>query len=162
MGRSFWLDGQLEDSIAWFDRATSLSPSYAQGIYNRGLVSTMAGKPKEADADLTLALELSPLDPLAYAMVSSRAMAHVQLGDYEKAAELGSRAARMPGAHKHIALIAAFTAHLAGHSNEARLWLAKVTAADPGLKAETFFHAFPFAHNSAREMIEKSLADLGL
>jgi tetratricopeptide (TPR) repeat protein len=162
VGRSFWLDGQLEDSIAWFDRATSLSPSYAQGIYNRGLVSTMAGKPKEADADLTLALELSPLDPLAYAMVASRAMAHVQLGDYEKAAELGSRAARMPGAHKHIALIAAFTAHLAGNASEARLWLAKGTAADPGLKAETFFHAFPFARNSAREVIEKSLADLGL
>ena len=162
VGRSFWLDGQLEDSITWFDRATTLSPSYAQGIYNRGLVSTMAGKPKEADADLALALELSPLDPLAYAMVSSRAMAHVQLGDYEKAAELGSRAARMPGAHKHIALIAAFTAHLAGNSNEASLWLAKAKAADPDLKAETFFHAFPFARNSAREVIEKSLADLGL
>lgn len=162
VGRSFWLDGQLEDSIAWFDRAASLSPSYAQGIYNRGLVSTMAGKPKEADADLTLALELSPLDPLAYAMVSSRAMAHVQLGDFEKAAELGSRAARMPGAHKHIALIAAFTAHLAGNSKVASLWLAKVKAADPNLKAETFFHAFPFARNAAREVIEKSIADLGL
>lgn len=162
VGRSFWLDGQLEDAIAWFDRATGLSPSYAQGIYNRGLVSTMAGKPKEADADLTLALELSPLDPLAYAMVSSRALAHVQLGDYQKASELGSCAARMPGAHKHIALIAAFTAHLAGNSNEASLWLAKGKAADPSLKAETFFHAFPFAQNAAREVIEKSIADLGL
>jgi len=162
VGRSFWLDGQLEEAIAWFDRATGLSPSYAQGIYNRGLVSTMAGKPKEADADLKLALELSPLDPLAYAMVSSRAMAHVQIGDYEKAAELGSRAARMPGAHKHIALIASFTAHLAGNSNEASLWLAKGKAADPDLNAETFFHAFPFAQNAARQVIEKSITDLGL
>jgi hypothetical protein len=107
-------------------------------------------------------LELSPLDPLAYAMVSSRALAHVQLGDYQKASELGSCAARMPGAHKHIALIAAFTAHLAGNSNEASLWLAKGKAADPNLKAETFFHAFPFAENAARELIEKSITDLGL
>jgi tetratricopeptide (TPR) repeat protein len=162
VGRSFWLDGQLEDAIAWFDKATSLSPSYAQGIYNRGLVSTMAGKPTEADADLALALELSPLDPLAYAMISSRALAHVQFGDYEKAAEFGSRAARMPGAHKHIALIAAFTAHLAGHSKEAMRWLAHGKAADPDLNAKTFFHAFPFANNAAREVIEKSMADLGL
>jgi TolB-like protein/Tfp pilus assembly protein PilF len=162
VGRSFWLDGRLEDAIAWFDRATGLSPSYAQGIYNRGLVSTMAGKPKEADADLTLALELSPLDPLAYAMVSSRALAHVQLGDYQKASELGSCAAHMPGAHKHIALIAAFTAHLSGNSNEASHWVAKGKAADPNLKAATFFHAFPFAQNAAREVIEKSIADLGL
>jgi TolB-like protein/DNA-binding winged helix-turn-helix (wHTH) protein/Tfp pilus assembly protein PilF len=162
VGRSFWLDGQLEDAIACFDRAISLSPSYAQGIYNRGLVSTMAGRPKDADADLTLALELSPLDPLAYAMVSSRAMAHVQLGDYEKAADFGSRAARMPGAHKHIALIAAFTAQLAGNSEAAGGWLAKVKADDPGITAETFFHAFPFAHNLSREVIEKSIADLGM
>ncbi len=162
VGRSFWLEGQLEDSIAWFDRATSLSPSYAQGIYNRGLVSTMAGKPEEADRDLALALELSPLDPLAYAMLSGRAMAHVQLGDYEKAAEFGSRAARMPGAHKHIALIAAFTANLAGNPEQASHWLAKGLAADPHLVVETFFRAFPFAHNPAREVIERSLADLGL
>jgi TolB-like protein/Tfp pilus assembly protein PilF len=162
VGRSFWLDGQLDESIAWFDRAVSLSPSYAQGIYNRGLVSTMAGRPEDADADLTLALELSPLDPLAYAMVSSRAMAHVQLGDYEKAANFGSRAARMPGAHKHIALIAAFTAQLAGNPKEASAWAAKAKAADPDINAETFFHAFPFAHNPSRAVIEKSIADLGM
>ena len=30
------------------------------------------------------------------------------------------------------------------------------------LKAETFFHAFPFARNAAREVIEKSITDLGL
>lgn len=162
VGRSFWLDGHLEDAIAWFDRAIGLSPSYAQGIYNRGLVSTLAGRPEGADADLKLALELSPLDPLAYAMVSSRAMAHVQLGDYGKAADFGSRAARMPGAHKHIALIAAFTAQLAGKPQEASAWLAKVKAADPDIKAETFFHAFPFAHNPSREVIEKSFADLGM
>jgi TolB-like protein/DNA-binding winged helix-turn-helix (wHTH) protein/Tfp pilus assembly protein PilF len=160
VGRSFWLDGQLGDAIAWLDTAISLSPSYAQGIYNRGLVSTMAGRPEDADADLTLALDLSPLDPLAYAMVSSRAMAHVQLGDYEAAADFGSRAARMPGAHKHIALIAAFTAQLAGNLKEASAWLAKVKVADPDITAETFFHAFPFAHNPSREVIEKSIADL--
>lgn len=162
VGRSFWLDGQLEDSIAWFDRATTLSPSYAQGIYNRGLVSTMAGKAKEADADLALALDLSPLDPLAYAMVSSRALAHLQFGDYEKAANFGARAARMPGAHKHIELIAAFTAQLAGKCEDAQRWLARAKAADPDLRTETFFHAFPFARNAAREVIEGSLADLGL
>lgn len=162
VGRSFWLDGQLEDSIAWFDRATDLSPSYAQGVYNRGLVRTMVGKPQDADADLALALELSPLDPLAYAMVSSRALAHLQFGEYEKAAEFGARAARMPGAHKHIELIAAFTAQLAGHSQDARRWLARARAVDPDLTVDTFFHAFPFARNAAREVIEKSLADLGV
>ena len=162
LGRSCWLDGRLEDSIGWFDRATSLSPSYAQGVYNRGLVSTMAGMAEKADADLALALELSPLDPLAYAMVSSRALTHLQLDDYDKAADFGARAAMMPGAHKHIELIAAFTAQLAGRQEEARRWLAKARAADPDISAQGFFAAFPFAQNNARDVIERGTTELGL
>jgi TolB-like protein/Tfp pilus assembly protein PilF len=162
VGRSCWLEGRLEEAIGWFDRATSLSPSYAQGLYNRGLVRTMAGEAQDADIDLAEALALSPLDPLAYAMVSSRALTHLQLGDYEKASEIGARAAMMPGAHKHIDLIAAFTAQLAGHSSEAQRWLARAKSADDQLNKATFFNAFPFAQNQARELIEKGLEELGL
>lgn len=162
VGRCSWLEGQLEDAADWFDRATSLSPNFAQGIYNRGLVATMAGNAEAADRDLTLALELSPLDPLAYAMISSRALVHLQRDDFAAAAELGARAAMMPGAHKHIDLIAALTAHLAGRSGDARSWLARARTADPELSAATFFGAFPFAQVRARETIERGLAELGL
>lgn len=162
VGRSLWLDGRLDDSLDWFDRATALAPNFAQGVYNRGLVGTMVGKVEAADADLALALELSPLDPLAYAMVSSRSLVQVQLGDYEKAAELGARAAMMPGAHKHIELIAAVTAQLAGKTAEAERWLDRARRADPALDAEMFFRSFPFARTHLREVIERTLADLGL
>jgi len=162
VGRSLWLEGRLEESIGWFDRATGISPSYAQGVYNRGLISTMAGKARQADVDLALALELSPLDPLAYAMVSGRALTNLQMGDYAKAAEFGAQAATMPGAHKHIELIAAFTAHLAESRADAQRWLSRARSADPDMNSETFFRAFPFADNAAREVIEKSLKDLGL
>ncbi|WP_324826789.1 winged helix-turn-helix domain-containing tetratricopeptide repeat protein [Qipengyuania zhejiangensis] len=162
VGRSFWIDGNLQDSLVWFDQATSLSPNFAQGVYNRGLVGVMVGRTDQADADLSLALDLSPLDPLAYAMVSSRALAALQNGDLGQAAELGARAARMPGAHKHIELIAAFTAHLVGDQAGAQRWLAKARSADPALSADTFFRAFPFANTVAREVMERSMKDLGL
>jgi len=162
IGRCFWLDGMLDDSIGWFDRATALSPSFAQGIYNRGLVGMMAGKAEQADKDLSLAFELSPLDPLAYAMVSARALTHVQFGDLEQAAMFGSRAAMMPGAHKHIELIAAITAELAGKDQEARTWLGRARGKDPQLDSATFFRSFPFAPTGAREDIERALRDLGV
>ncbi|MEL1250814.1 winged helix-turn-helix domain-containing tetratricopeptide repeat protein [Aurantiacibacter gilvus] len=162
VGRSLWLDGRLGDSVDWFDRATGLAPSFAQGLYNRGLVNTMAGKAEEADRDLAMALDLSPLDPLAYAMVSSRSLTHLQMGDIERAAELGTKAAMMPGAHKHIELIAGVTAQLAGRPEEAAMWLAKVKAADPDFKVETFFQSFPFARTAGREVIERCMKDLGL
>ncbi|QKG71981.1 winged helix-turn-helix domain-containing tetratricopeptide repeat protein [Erythrobacter mangrovi] len=162
VGRCFWLEGRLEESIGWFDRATSLSPSFAQGIYNRGLVSTIAGKAEQADRDLALALELSPIDPMAYAMISSRALTHVQFGDFERAAEYGERAACTPGAHKHIMLIAAFTKQLIGRHEEAQAWLARARELDAGIDAASFFRSFPYAHNAARETIERSLRELGV
>jgi TolB-like protein/Tfp pilus assembly protein PilF len=161
-GRCSWLDGRLEDAIAWFDRATSLSPSFAQGVYTRGLVSVMAGQAAQADVDLALALDLSPLDPLAYGMTSARALVQLQLGNISKAQELGVKAAQMIGAHKHISLIAALTSHLAGKDAEARQWLARAKQADPAISSEVFFASFPFAENGARETIEKALRDLGV
>ncbi len=162
VGRSLWLEGRLEDSIEWFDGAINISPSFAQGVYNRGLVGTMVGRVQSADSDLALALDLSPLDPLAYAMVSSRALLQVQLGDYEKAADLGARAATMPGAHKHIELIAAITAQMAEREEEAQHWLARARREDPDLTSEVFFRSFPFAPTHAREAIERSLSELGI
>ncbi|GAM04157.1 winged helix-turn-helix domain-containing tetratricopeptide repeat protein [Novosphingobium sp. MBES04] len=162
IGRCFWLEGQLEQSIAWFDQCTGLSPNFAQGVYNRGLVAMMAGQAGKADADLALALKLSPLDPLGYAMVSGRALTHLQFGELEEAADFGVRSAMMPGAHKHIALIAALTLHLAGHCEQAKLWLARAKELDPALDARAFLAAFPFAPTAAREIIEKGLRDLAL
>jgi len=162
VGRCSWLEGRLEDSIDWFDRATSLSPSFAQGVYTRGLVAVMAGKAEQADADLALAFDLSPLDPLAYGMVSGRALAQLQLGDLAKAEDLAVKAALMPGAHKHIALIAAMTSHIVGKGAEAQHWLARAKQADPAINAEVFFASFPFAQNSARDTLEKNMRELGL
>ncbi|ASR50280.1 winged helix-turn-helix domain-containing tetratricopeptide repeat protein [Blastomonas fulva] len=162
VGRSLWLEGRLEQSIAWFDRSTDLSPNFAQGIYNRGLVGTMVGDVERADIDLALALELSPLDPLAYAMVASQALIEVQRNDFEKAAKLGNRAALMTGAHQHIKLIAAFTAQLAGRKSEALYWLQRARATDPRISSAAFFRSFPFSLTHGRETIEKSLRDLGV
>jgi len=162
LGRSSWLDGRLEDSIDWFDRATAISPSFAQGVYNRGIVGVLAGKGEKGDRDLATAIELSPLDPMSYAMHSSRALAQVQLGNPERAADLGAKAALMPGAHKHIDLVAAICAHLAGKKEEAASWLARMRGRDPEMSAEKFFRSFPYAPGPAREPIERALRELGL
>lgn len=162
VGRSLWLEGRLELSIEWFDRSTDLSPNFAQGIYNRGLVGTMVGDVERANIDLAMALELSPLDPLAYAMVASRALIEVQRSDFEAAANLGARAAMMTGAHQHIKLIAAFTAQLAGRKPDALYWLQRARATDPRLSSAVFFRSFPFSLTRGRETIEKCLRDLGV
>ncbi len=162
LGRAMWLQGNLPSATACFDEAVSLSPNYALGCYNRGLVETLAGQTTSARQDLLRALQLSPLDPLRYAMVSSQALGQIQLGDFAAAQELAVKAALLPGAHKHIELIAAMAANLNSDKQTAAQWVAKASSAEHGVSTQDFLYAFPYQEGEAREQIVRALSDLGV
>jgi TolB-like protein len=161
MGRSFWLEGDLERALAWLERSTSLSPNYAQGIYARAWTETMAGSVAEARQHLDLSMRLSPLDPLYYAMMSARGLTHMGEGDYPEAAYWADRGARAPGAHVLIAMIAAGIQMLAGNEKLARAWADDVSARRPQLNLEDFFSAFPMRSEAMRSRMTRALRDIG-
>lgn len=161
MGRSFWLEGDLERALAWLERATSLSPNYAQGIYARGWTETMAGNGLEGRAQVDLAMRLSPLDPLHYAMIGTRGFTHMARGEDAEAADWTERAARSPGAHVLIAMIAAAAQALAGNELRAREWAANVRQRNPQLTREDFFRAFPVKAEEMRTRVSTALRRLG-
>jgi TolB-like protein len=162
MGRSLWLDGNIRESLDWLEQATAISPSYAQGVYSKAWAKTLLGEADGGESDALLALQLSPLDPLRYAMLATRALSHVMRGNYEEGAILGERAARSPGAHKHIAVIAAIASSLNGQADSAAEWIARAKRSDPNLTGGDFLKSFPFAPSSQRETIERTLAELRL
>ncbi len=92
MGRTFWLEGDLESSLAWLERATLINPNYAQGIYARAWTESLAGRGLDGRKNVDLAMRLSPLDPLYYAMLATRAFAHMVMGEDVAAAEWAERA----------------------------------------------------------------------
>lgn len=47
MGLTFWLEGNLDGSLGWLDRATTISPSYAQGLYAQAWTDTLSGRGQE-------------------------------------------------------------------------------------------------------------------
>ncbi|HMM74740.1 MAG TPA: winged helix-turn-helix domain-containing protein [Gammaproteobacteria bacterium] len=161
LGRSLWLAGDLDGSLVWLERATMLAPSYAQGHYARGWAQTLAGEPTAGRASADLALALSPLDPLAYAMLGTRALSLVALGDYAEAARHAERAARSPGAHPLIAMIAALCHALADDAPRAAHWARVVRERRPDLSGEDFLRAFPFATPALRRRIAATLRGLG-
>jgi TolB-like protein/Tfp pilus assembly protein PilF len=161
MGRSFWLEGDLERGLAWLERATSLSPHYAQGIYARAWTETLAGRELDGRRHADLAMRLSPLDPLYYAMLGTRAFSHMASGEDSEAAAWAERAARAPGAHVLIAMIAAAAQSLAGNEAAARAWTANVRERNPGLTSEHFFRAFPIKIDAMRARVATALAGLG-
>jgi TolB-like protein/Tfp pilus assembly protein PilF len=161
MGRTFWLEGDLEGSLAWLERATSISPSYAQGIYARAWTESLAGRGVEGRRHVDFAMRLSPIDPLYYAMLATRAFAHMVMGEYAEAAEWAERAARSPGAHVLIAMIAVAVHALAGDEIRAASWAANVRSRSPALTRSDFFRAFPMKSEAARNGMSKALERFG-
>jgi tetratricopeptide (TPR) repeat protein len=162
MGRSFWLEGDLDTSLTWLERATALSPSYAQGIYARAWTHALSGRGTLAREDTDTAMALSPLDPLHYAMVATRGLSHIVSDEPEEAARWAERAARSPGAHVLIAVIAVAAHSLNGDRERAALWAANVRERCGSITAAEFFRSFPFADAAARAKIAQALAAFGM
>jgi TolB-like protein len=161
MGRSYWLEGDLDRGLAWLERSTTLSPNYAQGIYARAWTETLAGRESEGRNHVDLAMRLSPLDPMYYAMLGTRAFTHIFEGDYEAAAQWGDRAARSPGAHVLIAMVASVAQSLAGNDAAASEWARQVKERNAILNADDFLRAFPMRPEPVRTRITAALNGLG-
>jgi TolB-like protein/DNA-binding winged helix-turn-helix (wHTH) protein len=161
MGRTYWLEGDLETSLGWLERSTQISPHYAQGIYARAWTEALATRPQEGRAHVDLAMRLSPLDPLHYAMRATRAFTHAAMGEDVEAAEWADRAARSPGAHVLIAMIAAAAQALKPDAARAKYWAANVRERNSSLTRADFLRAFPMQSDDMRGRMQQALAQLG-
>jgi TolB-like protein len=149
MGRALWLRGQHDQSIVELERTIDLSPNFALGHYTLAFVHSQAGDPRAAIASSDHSRHLSPFDPLLFAMLGTRAMALVRLGQSKEAAEWAVKAAARPNAHQHILAIAAFTLALADSLDEARTYAAAIHKTAPRYRIADFIDAFRFDPQAA-------------
>jgi TolB-like protein len=161
MGRSYWLEGDLDSSLMWLERSTSICPNYAQGIYARALSEALIGRPLDSRPHVDLAMRLSPLDPLYYAMLGTRAFTHMAAGEDKEAAAWAERAARSPGAHVLIAMIATAAHALNDDVASAASWAANVRERNGTLSREDFARAFPMKSDAMRARVLQALAKFG-
>jgi len=161
MGRTYWVEGDLDTSLGWLERATDISPHYAQGIYARAWTEVMSGKRVEGQGHVDLAMRLSPLDPLYYAMLGTRAFTHILSHENEQAAHWAERAARAPGAHVLIAMIASAAHFLAGDPIRATYWADDVRRRNDALTREDFFRSFPMKSQQTRDRLGGALLQMG-
>lgn len=161
-GRVHWLNAELDASLPWLDRAIRLNPNYAQAKYSRGWAETLLGAGVEGRSNVDQALALSPLDPLAYGMLGVRAFSHLICDEIPEAAQWGERAARAPGAHALIEMIAAAAHALNGDAPRAAFWLASARRRSPGIDRGAFLQAFPFHDPAALRRVSEALGRLGL
>ncbi len=161
MGRVHWLENNIENSTGWLDRSISLCPNYAQGIYARSWADAISGRGEAGAENVSLALSLSPLDPFRYAMLGVRAFTYLLRGQDRESAHWADEAARAPGAHVLIAMIAGVCHALNGDDEKAAMWAANVRTRNPDVTHEDFFQSFPFDSGALRARITKALAAYG-
>ena len=106
-------------------------------------------------------MRLSPLDPLYYGMLGTRALSHLMLGEHPEAAHWAERAARAPGAHVLIAMIACATKALAGDEKSSGAWAANVRERSPALSRDDFFRSFPMKLADVKARVSGALEGRG-
>ncbi|MCL6284945.1 winged helix-turn-helix domain-containing protein [Ruegeria sp. 2012CJ41-6] len=162
MGRSLWLVDDLTGAQSWLGRATSLSPSFAQGLYARAWTETVSGASDTGRRLSDEARALSPLDPMLYAMLGTRAISLSQQNrDYE-AAKWIERSANAPGSHYLIKAIAVALNDMAGKPGEAASWAERLLQQRQDITQAQFFRSFPFRDDTYRARMAEALRRHGI
>lgn len=149
MGRALWLRGSHDQSIGALERAIDLSPNFALGHYTLAFIHSQTGDARAAIRFSDHSRQLSPFDPLLFAMLGARAMALVRLGRYEEAADWAVKAATRPNAHAQILAIATYCLALAGRPAEARSYLSTIRRMLPHYGVGDFLTAMQFSTEDA-------------
>ena len=163
MGRSCWITGKIDASSIWLEHSIEVSPNFAQGHYVGGLMKVLAGQSEEARVGAGLALQLSPLDPLSYAMMSCHSMSYLNEEKFDDAVIWAERGAMAPGAHHLVICTAAIANTLAGNQSRARQWIDEAHLRSTSLLSQkSYFNAFPYSDPIARNRATGALKRLGL
>lgn len=161
LGRVHWVENNIQGGVGWLERSVQLSPNYAQGVYARAWADTLGGRGDTGRESIDLALSLSPLDPFRYAMLGVRAFTHILRGEHGDGAAFADEAARTPGAHVLIAMIAVAAHEMNGDTENAARWAANVRARQASFGQKEFFISFPFTDAKARARVSDALAKYG-
>ena len=160
MGRAEWLHGDLEAALPWMQRSTDLSPNYAFAIYNSALMGALLGEGEQSEQRVMRAIELSPIDPLNYAMLGTRAWSHIVRGNYSEASRWADQAVQSPNAHFQIFVIAAVANELSGEAQSAKRHAARLRQINPRFEHTDFFDAFPVQPVDTRRRVSDALGRL--
>lgn len=99
LGRAHLARGEYDKSVVALETATRLNPTMAQAHCGLGDSLAYAGRLGESVAKFEEAVRLSPNDPYRWAFLMYGAVAHLFAKNFEKSADWGTQATRVPNSH---------------------------------------------------------------
>lgn len=160
--RAHLLRVEHEAAINAADTAIALNPNFALAHFGRAHGLWHAGRPAEAVASHDEAMGLSPLDPMMWAYLASKAIALVLLGQFEEAIVLSQRSQRQATSaiFSHLAEISAL-GHL-GRSEEAREAIRLARQKKPDVSIAYVDQTLPITDAHCRQIFLDGLRKAGL
>jgi len=154
--------GDLDDSVAFVDRALTLDPNLAAAWFLGGFLRTERGDPDQAIEFFTRAMRFSPLDPEMFRMQAGMALAHLLAGRFESASSWAENAYRdLPSFLLVVAIIAASHA-LAGRMEDAKRAMQHVRRLDPALRISNLADWLPIRRPEHLATLAEGLRRAGL
>ena len=150
MGRALWLRREDAASLRELEEAVALSPNFASGYYAMSFVQSQTGDAQAAIEATDITCDLSPFDPMMYAICAARACALFRLRRYEEAADWALKSGRQPNAHAYARAISALILAAAGHVEEALCEMRLVHNLRPGLSVDNVLSSFRLLQDQDR------------
>ncbi len=152
----------LDDGPDFIERALALNPNLAWALFSSGWTKAFLGDPEGAIAQLTHAIQLSPLDPHGFRAKGGIAFAHFLAGRYGEAITWAEAALRQrPTYLASIRELAAANA-LAGRLPEAQKAMARLRQLDPARRVSTVKDWIPLRRPDDLKRLEEGLRLAGL
>jgi TolB-like protein/DNA-binding SARP family transcriptional activator len=155
--------GDVEDGIAFVDRALVLNPNLAFAWGASACMKTWFGEPDTAIKHASIAMRLSPLDPRTWAWEHYTASGHFCAGRYDAAAAWEKRVLRdQPNFGGGVRVAVASNA-LLGRTIEAQKFMAQLRQLDPALRLSNLVEIMPpFRRPEDRAKYVEGLRKAGL
>jgi TolB-like protein/class 3 adenylate cyclase/tetratricopeptide (TPR) repeat protein len=154
--------GDLDNGIAFLDRAIEINPNLAAAWGFSGRARVYRGEHKIAIEHLARAMRLSPLDWETYGFQGSTAYAHLFAGRYDEASIWAEKAIRENPNFLPVCIIAAASNALAGRMNEAKIALERLRRIDPSLRTSNLKNALFFRRPEDMAKLTEGLQKAGL
>jgi TolB-like protein/cytochrome c-type biogenesis protein CcmH/NrfG len=152
----------FDDSLAEFELAMRLNPSFspARGYY--GVALAYCGRWEEGDVAARQALRLSPRDPFAAVYCGIVAYAQFIGGNYDEAIRMSREALRQRGDFVGAHRVLAAAAGMAGKSQVAEAALLELRRAQPNISLTWIAKQIPFKLDVDRDRYVDGLRRAGL
>jgi TolB-like protein/cytochrome c-type biogenesis protein CcmH/NrfG len=162
LGHVYLFARRFDDSLAEFELALRLNPSFAlaQGYY--GLSLSYSGRWEDADAAASRALRLSPRDPYSPVYMGIAAYAQFMGRHYDAAMQLCRDALRERGDFVGAHRVLTAAAGMAGQLDVARAALAECRRAQPNISLAWVAAHMPIRHDADREHYLEGFRRAGL